>query len=461
MRALPSGVIQKAVLLVAFLGVLALPFIWRPPRAVVHDMPRDARLPERKLVIISPHWEGVRTEFARAFSDWTARRFGHTTKVEWLDLGGTSDAIRYVRSEFTRAPQGINIDLFFGGGVDPFLQLVKDGLLSPCHLPDEVLKAIPQKFGGFECYDAEQRWFGACLSGFGIIFNKKVCQLARLPEPRTWEDMGRPAYFTWIGSGDPRSSGSVHMVYEIILQAYGWERGWANIVRMGGNTRNFSRSASEVPKDCAVGEVVCGMCIDVYAWRQVAEAGADRMGFHLPEGLTAVNPDGIAVLKGAPERELAERFVEFVLSKPGLKLWVLKRGAPGGPQKFELGRMSIIPGFAARLGDQASVTEDPYKWKTGFLYDANKGSLRWTILNDLLGAVLIDTHSELAAAWGKLKDLPADDPRVQTLIRAPCTEDELLGMAKSQWNDPAFRAATRGQWSSEAKARYKRLAGGR
>lgn len=453
-----GGIALKVALGAALVVVLGVPFVLRPEDAKVHA--------DRKLVIISPHWEGIRTEFGRAFSEWTSRNYGHTTELEWLDMGGTSDDLRYVRSEFTRSPEGIGIDLFFGGGVDPYMEMVSEGLLERCEVPAEVLDGIPQHVVGMEIYDAERRWFGACLAGFGILYNYDVLKSINLAQPRTWEDLGRPEYLGWVGSGDPRSSGSVHMMYEIIVQAYGWERGWAAIVRMGANIRMFARAAGQVPKDAAVGDVACGMAIDLYAWQEIAEVGSERMGFHLPEGLTVINPDGIGMLKGAPSKELAQQFIEFVLSEPGQKLWMLKAGAPGGPKEFELGRMSVIPGFAERCGDDAAVKGNPYDWMGGFTYDSGKGGARWTVVNDLIGAAIIDTHDELVAAWRAVKDLPSDDPRVAELVRPPVSEDEIaqiVGTLKSlreSGADAQFRAELRAGWVKESMKRYRRLARG-
>jgi len=449
--------VSKGILLASLLAVLALPFLLRPTEER-HAEP-VAPLPERKLVIISPHWEGIREEFSRAFTEWTQNNFGHRTRIEWLDVGGTSDALRYVRSEFKRSPEGINIDLFFGGGLDPYLQLASEGLLSPCRLPAEILDRIPQDHSGIEIYDPELRWFGTCLSGFGIIYNRKVLQFLGLPEPRDWADLAHPRYFTWVGSGDPRSSGSVHMAYEIILQAYGWEKGWANIVRTAANVRNFSRSGGDVPVETALGEVACGLAIDVYAWRQISEVGPERMGFVLPEGLTVVNPDSVAVLKGAPNRDLAEKFVAFVLSEHGQLLFVLKPGVAGGPKKFPLARLPVIPGLARERADDAAVTFDPFTWRGGFTYDAAKGSLRWIILNDLIGATLIDTHQDLVAAWRAVKDRPPGSRLIAELTRPPVSEDDLLRMARENWSDAEFRARTRARWTAEARERYRRIAG--
>ena len=71
------------------------------------------------LVLISPHWEGIRYEFERAFKQRYQKDTGRTVELEWLDVGGSSETLRYVESEFKNKPAGIGIDIFFGGGYDP------------------------------------------------------------------------------------------------------------------------------------------------------------------------------------------------------------------------------------------------------------------------------------------------------------------------------------------------------
>jgi iron(III) transport system substrate-binding protein len=214
-----------------------------------------------------------------------------------------------------------------------------------------------------------------------------------------------------------------------------------------------------VPKDTALGEIACGLAIDVYAWRQVAEAGPDRIGFILPEGLTVINPDGIAILKGAPHAELAAKFIEFTLSDAGQRLWVLRKGARGGPGEYELGRMPVIPGFAKASGGEAAVLFDPFGWKGGFIYDAQKGSQRWTLLNDLIGSLLIDNHKDLAAAWDKVRNRAPEDILIRELTRLPFSEVEGLRLTDGEWKQPEQRAKIRAQWSAEARERYLGIIG--
>ena len=95
----------------------------------------------------------------------------------------------------------------------------------------------------------------------------------------------------------------------------------------------------------AIGEVAYGLAIDFYAWAQVKEAGADKIGFVMPDNLTIITPDAIAILKGAANPEVAKAFIRFVMSEEGQKLWLLVEKAPGGPQRFQLNRFSVLPSF--------------------------------------------------------------------------------------------------------------------
>ncbi len=454
-----TSLAPRVAVAAAFLVLLGLPIALRPRDTEVPGAEQSGADAE-PLVVISPHSQSIRREFERAFSEWLAGTRGKSVRIEWTDVGGTMQAIAYVSDQFEKKPSGIGIDIFFGGGVDPFLHLKPKGLLHRCTIPAEVLDRIPQTYAGMEVYDADHYWFGACLAGFGLLYNMKVLDFLDLPEPRTWEDLGRPQYFTWVSSGDPRMSGSMHMVYEIILQAYGWQKGWETVMRIGANCRRFTRQGSEVQWEVCAGEAACGMAIDTYALPAVARAGPGRMGFRLPDGLTVVNPDGIGVLKGAPHPELAELFVQFVLSETGQKLWILRPRTPGGPRLYALHRLPVIPGLVRQYSDDAVVNLNPFEFEGGVEFDPEKKNARWQILNDLFGAWIIDTHSELARAWRRLRHLPDDHPDRRRLLRPPISEQEMLELAEHKWDNPYFRAETVSQWAAEARNLYRRLAGG-
>lgn len=408
-----------------------------------------------RLVLLSPHWEGIRYEFERAFKAHYQNETGRSVAFDWMDVGGTSETLRYIESEFKNKPKGIGIDIFFGGGYDPYLALKKSQLIEPYKLPASMLDNIPAQLGGVPLYDPDYTWYGATLAGFGIVYNKAVLALTKLPVIQSWEDLASPQVFGWVGSSDPRKSGSVHMVYEIILQAYGWEKGWKIITTLGANVRSFTNSASQIPKDVAIGEIAYGLSIDFYAWAQVKEAGADKIGFVMPENLTIITPDAIALLKGAPNAELAKKFIRFVMSEPGQKLWLLNAKTADGPQKFQLNRFSVLPSLYTLPPQTLAVKLNPFAWQSNFRFDPKLSAERWSIVNDLIGALVIDQKQHLTKAWqDALAKGDGKEQEWRRLTTVPLSEDEALAFAKTKWKNAEFRNQKINEWTHFARSKY-------
>src|SRR5947209_18231029 len=103
------------------------------------------------------------------------------------------------------------------------------------------------------------------------------------------------------------------MVYEIILQGHGWDEGFGLLLRLGANTHTFIRDSGTLTRTVADGEDAAAGNLDANALTAV-ERDPLGMSFCLPAGETLVNPDAVAVLRGAPRKELARAFVEYTLS---------------------------------------------------------------------------------------------------------------------------------------------------
>ena len=399
----------------------------------------------------------MRYELFEGFKRHHKERTGRDVVFEKLDVGGgTSDMKRYIRSQYNVNPESAGIDLFFGGGPYPYLEFKGLGLLESYRAPDEILSNVASEISGMQLYDTEDfTWYSPTMAGFGVVYNKVILERLGLPEPRSWEDMAATSAFGWTGSGDPRKSGATHTTYEIILQAYGWEKGWRVITAIGANVRSFTSGSMQPTTDVAFGELAYSQAIDSYAKMQIVEHGGDRIGFIYPEGLTVINGDGIGILKGAPNLELAQRFIDFLLSPEGQRLFVLKKGAPGGPRKFDLGKFSVLPHLYEEEAESLSVDSNPFKWKSGFRYDADKGSARWGIVNDLIGTQIIDSRRPLVASWKAAMASDDFETEAARLSVMPITEAEAEELATSgQWKDAGFRNRTLGEWTRSAVEKY-------
>ena len=385
---------------------------------------------------------------------------GEPSTVEWRNLGGTADALKFVQSEFAAKPDGIGIDCFFGGGPEPYLLLADRGLTTPYRLPPDILSGIPPSANGVELYDSQFRWYGAALSTFGILQNTRVQRRLGLPLVRRWEDLANPALRGWVGIADPRNSGTMNNMFEAFLQAYGWQQGWQLLTEIAGNASAFDRLSSSTAKDVTLGETAYGFAIDFYGFTQIAAAGRTNLTFVLPEDFTAISPDGLCILKGAPHPVDARRFLDFCLGEPGQRLWFLPRGHPEGPRFYSIERMAVRPDFYRRYGEVSNIAFSPFDLNQTFRYDSRLARRRREVVAALAGALLVDTQAELHAAWRSVirPGRPAADRAV--FGQTPISETVAVEIADGSWKDAAFRNRTKLQWQTWAQRKYRSLARG-
>lgn len=513
--------------------LIALPFVFR------RDKPVDAWQPgDPVLVAISPHNEAIRTEFAIAFSAWHAREHGTPVRIDWRSIGGTTEIMRYLESEFASAFKawaqhnniawpgqaamavfdrrfdahnppsapdtqehwqqqatlwrhfretddahafGASIDLFFGGGTYDHAVAAGKGFTVPpwpeAQQPTALFTApdgtqlIPEWVAG-------ERWrsayyIGTCISTFGICSNRdRLDDLGIKTAPRTWRDLADPRYFRQIGVSDPTKSGSISKAFEMIIQqecrraveAAGYtdtdikrfeatiraaglplgelpadvppvyqcaiEQGWKNglnLIRLiGANARYFTDSAGKVPIDVGNGNAAAGIVIDFYGRYQAEfskdQDGEPRMAYFTPLGGSSVSADPISLLRGAPHRELAVRFIEFVISPEGQKIWTYRPGTPGGPKRFALRRLPIRRDFypapdkpalhKRHLQHQEYSSDnlaaphiDPYQLAATFTYYPRWTAAHFGVHRKLIRAMAMDAGNELQKAWVSLRHL--------------------------------------------------------
>lgn len=393
----------------------------------------------------------------------TYRQQPPRVEVVWLDIGaGTSQIERYIRARFDNSPDGIGIDLLFGGGTDIYIRAADRGHLQRIEIPASLIKRLRPQLNGVPIYDKEGRWYGPVLSSFGILYNREVLRRIYQPEPKVWSDLGEPGLMGWVSSGDPRMTGSIHMVCEIILQGLGWKDGFSLLMRMGANTHGFIRDSGTLSRTVTNGQVAAAGNLDANALTAIGR-NPKMIGFVLPDGQTIINPDAIGVLKGAPHTQLARAFVEFTLSDAGQLLFLLQPGQPGGPRRYPLCRLSAVEELYQRYPpDVRSIgAADPFKVKNTIAYNTKLGGSRWDALNDLMGAVIVDVQPELAAAWRAVVYQAPLDQRVQlatALFKPPVTEDELLTYARRVATEGAqLRTLTINQWGEDAREHYRRI----
>lgn len=391
------------------------------------------------------------------------------------------------RAAFLASEVSCGIDLFFGGGSYDYIRHAQAGRLVASAVfknhPEWFTESvIPAAFAGEVFWDREGRWIGTALSSFGIIANRDSLQrLGITTPPLGWADLADPRYFGEVALADPTKSGSMAKAFENVIQqqmqrvvaerlailgdvneatrrsverdavAVGWREGLRLIQTIGANARYFTDSAQKVPIDVAAGDCAVGMGIDFFGRQQqesVRRRGADdRVTYVSPEGGAVASVDPVGLLRGAPNRAVAEAFIEFSLSLEGQKLWNLKPGVPDGPAYFALRRLPVrrdfytLPGITALRSDP---DENPFGPQERLIYHPERTSRWFREMAFVIRVMCLDTQPELKRAWQALiaagmpaealavfQDLSAVDytatqGRIRAALRSTNNVDELL-----------------------------------
>ncbi|WP_176736558.1 ABC transporter substrate-binding protein [Oligoflexus tunisiensis] len=410
------------------------------------------------LVILSPHRKSIQEEFVPPFTEYYKKTYKTEVDVQWLDQGGTSDDVRFLRAKFANGKKSSGVDIFWGGGTATFMELQRDGFLATFKLPASLKAEVPEKAAGIPLYDKTQTWYASAMSSFGVFFNKIIMKMDGLPEPKTWQDLGNPVYRGNISLTDPRRSGSANTMNAIILQTMGWDKGWELLTTIAGNARSFTHSSSDPIKAVVSGDAGLAMAIDFYALAKIGDLGPKNLGFLLPQGQSVLDPDPIAILKGAPNRKVAERFVEYVLSAEAQKLLLLPKDAPGGPRHSSLGRMAVNTRAYAETEGKRISPVNPFTQKDFIMLDLERATKMQRVFNDLVGATLVDTHDDLRKAWTKIvRGKKKIDPAQVAAFGKPALSEAEFMQLVDKWDDEVVRNKTINAWVSASREKYKSL----
>ena len=253
----------------------------------------------------------VVTSFAKDVTDPFKKAFEKAHPGVTLDVQNrnTNAGVKFV--EETKANN--QTDLFWASAPDAFEVLKGKGLLQK-YQPKAA--GIPDKIGAFPVNEPEGHYFGFAASGYGIMWNTRYAQANKLPEPKDWQDLAKPAYFDHVSIAAPSRSGTTHLTIETILQGEGWEKGWRTIKEMAGNFRQVTERSFGVPEAVNSGQVGFGVVIDFFAFS--AQASGFPVKFVYPT-VTTIVPANVGHRRqcAEPRRGRGLRRVPALAGRPG------------------------------------------------------------------------------------------------------------------------------------------------
>lgn len=226
-------------------------------------------------------------------------------KVEFLSMS-SGEVISKIKAEGGK-PMA---DLWFGGGIDAFMQAKTDGLLEKVDF--DMAKDLAPEYK-----DSENFWFSKGLTVVGFIVNNDILKEKNLPEPKTWDDLINPVYKSEILMSNPAISGTNYAVVNAILQTKGEETGWKYFEDLNKNIDYYSKRGKDPNVKTMAGEVGIGITyIDKGLEKMQAEKNVKII---YPEDGIPYVPEGVAAFKNASNVEGAKIFIEWLYKDENLK----------------------------------------------------------------------------------------------------------------------------------------------
>lgn len=258
-------------------------------------------------------------------------------------------------------------DLWFGGGLDAFMQAKENGLLAQTDVPEAA--DVPAEFK-----DEEGYWYSKGLTIVGLLVNLDVLEELGLEEPASWKDLTDPQYANEIIMSNPAISGTNYAFVKGILELFGEEEGWAFFEALNENIPYYSSRGGDPKELTNQGEFAIGIIpADKSAHDLTEETNVKVI---LPEEGIPWVPEGVAVFEGGEGADIAQEFINFMLRtdnqemiaeidgkdgsqmvKPGVEGYDLEVPAENFVEQdlstFGTQRDEILERFTSIMGDKA------------------------------------------------------------------------------------------------------------
>ena len=129
--------------------------------------------------------------------------------------------------------------------------------------------------------------------------------------------------------------------------------------------------------------------------------------------------DPIALLRGAPHREVAESFIEYIFTMEAQKLWNFKPGTPGGPSRYALRRLPVRRDFyehAEWKQLRSDPEAEPFADAENLVYQPAWTGGVFREMAFIIHVMSLDTHEELVQAWRAINAAP-ESRRMEALAK--------------------------------------------
>lgn len=386
----------------------------------------------------------------------TFEKANRDIKLEILNKN-TVQGLAYIRE----LPAGQRPDIFWASAPDAFEVMAGQKLLEK--VGSLANKAAPAKVGDYPINSPEGWYLGQALAGYGLMWNTRYMAANKLPAPKEWADLVKPAYHGHLAVSSPSRSGTTHLTVETILQGEGWEKGWSQLLQIAGNCAAITERSFGVPDGVNNGQYGVGLVIDFFGL--AGKYSGFPVEFVYPS-VTAVVPANIALVAGSKNPEEAKKFIAYSVSTEGQQLLV----------NPSISRLPILPPEALKTpAGYPNAFEVAKRAKVRF--DSDLSESRYNVVSSLFDQTITFRLKELQAATKAIHAAEAalaqkPNPAAQALVKqarglafSPVVGEQMAGdrnflaLFTANKKDASVSKQLTGledRWNSKAQDNYAR-----
>jgi iron(III) transport system substrate-binding protein len=240
--------------------------------------------------------------------------------VEWVRMSA-GEVLTRLKAE-AKNPQ---VSLWFGGPSTEFIAGKKEGLLIP------YKSAVGALFLKGNLKDAEDYWTGFYFGAIGFGNNTSWFEKNKLPYPASWQDLIKPEFKGQISIAYPYTSGTAFTTLGTLCMVMGEDKAFDYWKKLDANIHHYNTSGSACITQAGLGEIAIGIAFSHDILAKGTSKGYPVKGTFPGEG-TGYEIGGLALIKGGPEPELGQKFIDWTLSKRAQDLMQVWFRIPLNPQ---------------------------------------------------------------------------------------------------------------------------------
>ena len=286
------------------------------------EEPATAEAPQEKP------FEGTTLEVFLAYGG-AENSFAAFTEATGINIEYVSESTGTTLSKLQAENGNTTADVWFGGGVDSYLNARDLGYLEAYQSPE--LSAINPNY-----VDKDGTFAGLALVPAGFIVNNDILKEKGLEAPKTWADLADPKYKGEIIMANPAISGTQYAILSGIIQTMGEDKAWEFLKALDANCEFYAKGGGEPPEKVAAGEFAIGVTAITGGTYKFAETSPTSVIY--PEDFIPWTPAPIAIFKASENKDAAKALVDWYLSKEGQTILseadarIMSRGDVAAPE---------------------------------------------------------------------------------------------------------------------------------